>query len=83
MEGNPRQASGIAGDVSVEYMLTKDGRYRLRAYRKNDTEEIIEGQVIETGLNFSLVMDYNKFKEILERSKIKKEKKLRKKENKK
>lgn len=74
LEGNSREASGIAGNVSIEYALTKDGRYRLSAYRKNNNEEIIQGQVVETGLTFSLVMDYNKFREIF--AKVKKEQRL-------
>ena len=74
LEGNSREASGIAGNVSIAYALTKDGRYRLTAYRKDDNEEIIQGQVVETGVTFSLVMDYNKFNEIF--AKVKKEQRL-------
>lgn len=64
-EGNPnQQASNIAGDVAVDYKLTKDGRYMLRAYRKNQYQVIVEGQVVETGVSFILTFDYNKFREI-------------------
>jgi hypothetical protein len=59
-----QQSSQIAGDVAVEYKLSRDGRYRLRAYRKNKYQGIIEGQFIETGLSFIIVMDYNHFKEL-------------------
>ncbi|HEY4205347.1 MAG TPA: translocation/assembly module TamB domain-containing protein, partial [Puia sp.] len=39
--GNPnQQASNIAGDVAVDYRLTKDGRYMVRAYRKNQYEVV-------------------------------------------
>ncbi|MCX2480930.1 translocation/assembly module TamB domain-containing protein [Pedobacter sp. MC2016-15] len=61
----PGQSStNIAGNVNVEYALSKDGRYRLRAYRRNQNEGVIEGQIIETGLGFALVVDYNRFREI-------------------
>lgn len=64
-EGNPnQQASNIAGDVAVDYRLTKDGRYMVRAYRKNQYQVIVEGQVVETGVSFILTFDYNKFREI-------------------
>lgn len=67
LEG-PKQANqssnNIAGNVNIEYLLSRDGRYRLRAYRRNQTEGIIEGQIIETGLGFALVVDYNRFREI-------------------
>lgn len=59
-----RETSNIAGDLSVDYQLSKDGRYMLRAYRKNQYEAVVEGQVVETGLSFILTYDYNKFKEL-------------------
>lgn len=59
-----QSSTNIAGNVNVEYALSKDGRYRLRAYRRNQNEGVIEGQIIETGLGFALVVDYNKFREI-------------------
>ncbi|SEA20992.1 Family of unknown function [Arachidicoccus rhizosphaerae] len=58
------KATSIAGNVSVGYKLSRDGRYLLRAYR-NDHFIVIQGQVIETGVGFSMTLDYDKFKEIL------------------
>ncbi len=58
-----QQASNIAGDVSVDYQLSKDGRYTLRAYRENNYEGLVEGQVIETGATFIFRIDYDKFNE--------------------
>ncbi|WP_131536067.1 translocation/assembly module TamB domain-containing protein [Pedobacter nototheniae] len=65
-----QNATNIAGNVNVEYALSSDGRYRLRAYRRNQNEGIIEGQIIETGLGFTLVVDYNKFREIFQKKRI-------------
>src|SRR5690554_6192362 len=63
--GQPgRKPSNIAGDIEIEYQLSKDGRYFLRAFRKNEYEVTLQGQVIETGLGFNINMDYNQFKEI-------------------
>jgi hypothetical protein len=62
-----QSSSNIAGNVNVEYAMSADGRYRLRAYRRNQTEGVIEGQIIETGLGFALVVDYNKFREIFQK----------------
>lgn len=59
-----QSSSNIAGNVNIDYLLSADGRYRLRFYRRNQNEGIIEGQIIETGLGFTLVVDYNKFREI-------------------
>jgi hypothetical protein len=57
------KATNIAGDVSVAYKLTKDGRYMIRAYRR-DQFIVIQGQVIETGVGFAITVDYNKFSQI-------------------
>ncbi len=73
-----QDASSIIGDMSAEYMLTADGRYRIRAYQRNVTEAVIQGQVVETGLTFMLIMDYNEFREIFgKQAKKTKAKKLR------
>jgi hypothetical protein len=64
-------STNIAGNVNVEYALSADGKYRLRAYRRNQNESIIEGQIIETGLGFALVVDYNKFREVFQSRKKK------------
>ena len=72
-QNSNRSASNIAGDVSIDYQLTKDGRYMIRGYRKNQYEGVIEGQVIETGATFMLSFDYNKLKELFLSKKEKKE----------
>ena len=59
-----RRSNNIAGNVALDYMLSKDGRYLLRAYRKNDYEGQLEGYIIETGLNFIISFDYNKFRNL-------------------
>ena len=59
-----QEASNIAGDVAVDYLMSKDGRYTLRAYRKNQYEGVIEGQVVESGVSFIFSFDFNEFKQI-------------------
>ncbi|RPE07892.1 hypothetical protein EGT74_12500 [Chitinophaga lutea] len=74
-----QDASSIIGDVSAEYTLTPDGRYRIRAYQRNVTETVVQGQIVETGLTFMLIMDYDEFREIFGRKKEeKKQERLRK-----
>lgn len=58
-------ASNIAGDIAIDYMLSKDGRYLLRAYRRNRYEGVVEGQVIESGVSFILTLDFNNFRQLL------------------
>ncbi|TWJ04647.1 uncharacterized protein DUF490 [Mucilaginibacter frigoritolerans] len=58
-----QKTSDIAGNVSVNYKITKDGRYIVRAYRR-DEFIVIEGEVVETGVGFTFTYDFNRFKEI-------------------
>jgi hypothetical protein len=75
---NQANPSSLVGDISVEYKLTRDGRYRVRVYQRNDNTTVIEGQVVETGVAFALIMDYDNFREIFQRAKKdKKQEKLR------
>lgn len=67
LEGTPQQneqATTIAGDITADYLITKDGRYKLRAYRKNNYQVALQGQVIETGVAFIITMNYDKFREL-------------------
>jgi len=58
-----QKTTDIAGNLSVNYKLTQDGRYIVRAYRR-DEFIVVEGQVVETGIGFSLTYEYNRFKEL-------------------
>lgn len=57
--GNP-----VFGNVSVEYLLTENGRYRLRGFRKNEFESVIDGQLIVTGLSVIFNREFNRFREL-------------------
>lgn len=84
LEGEQRQnenTTNIAGDVTVDYSLSKDGRYMLRAYRKNEYQVALQGQIVETGVGFIITLDYDKFREIFQGSKREKRKKEREKNN--
>lgn len=70
-----RQSTTLADNVALDYRLSKDGRYMLRAYRKNKYEGILEGYIVETGIGFILTMDYNRFRQIFESAK-KREKRI-------
>lgn len=67
VEGNTRpgeKATNIAGDISLEYQLSKDGRYFARVYRKNQYQATLQGQFVETGIGFIINMSYDRFKEL-------------------
>ncbi len=60
-------ASDITGDITVEYKLTKDGQYRLKGFRHNQYEGVIEGQLVETGVGVVLVRDFNQWKDFFKK----------------
>jgi hypothetical protein len=70
-KSNNQQSNNIAGNVAVDYQLSRNGRYLIRFFRKNDYEGVVDGYVVENGLSFIISVDYNRFKEILSRRKQK------------
>lgn len=85
LEGDARQnenMTNIAGDVTVDYSLSRDGRYTLRAYRKNEYQVALQGQIVETGVGFIITLDYDKFREIFQKSRERSRKEKQKENNK-
>lgn len=76
-----QEMNNIAGDIAGEYQLSKDGRYKIRAYRKNRYQVALQGQVIESGIGFIITIDYNKFREIFQKNKVEEASKTKKKPN--
>lgn len=66
-------ASDITSDVSLEYKLSKDGRYRLKGFRHNQYEGALEGQLVETGAGILYVKDFDKWREFLRPNRKKKQ----------
>ena len=56
----------LIGNLSLQYMLTRDGRFRLEAFRRKSYENIIEGQLIISGLSLIFTKEFNKFSELWE-----------------
>ena len=69
VEGNSQttqDAGAILGNISVEYTLTEDGKFRIRAFRKNQFESVIDGQLVVTGLGVVFNREFNSFRQIWE-----------------
>ncbi len=56
-------------DVNTTYKLSKDGKFILRAYRKNQYEALLDGYFIETGVSFNFTVDYDKLQELNKKNK--------------
>ncbi|MDT0295055.1 translocation/assembly module TamB domain-containing protein [Mesonia ostreae] len=71
-ESRPGEDNPVIGNVSIEYLLTENGRWRLRGFRKSEYENIIDGQVFVSGIALIFTREFNKFSELFEKE-IKKE----------
>ena len=63
----PGEVNNLAGDVVVEYSLTPDGVYRVQAFKKNEYEDVIEGELNKTGLAFIFNRDFYSFRNLFSR----------------
>jgi len=54
----------IIGNLSLEYTLTEDGRYRLKGFRKSEFENVIDGQTIVSGIGLIFTQEFNQFSEL-------------------
>ncbi len=61
--------SGLAGNIALDYQLSRDGKYMIRAFRKNEYEGQVEGYIIETGVTFIITLDYNHFRDLFRKKK--------------
>ena len=66
-----QQTSYIPSNLAADYQLSADGRYTVRGYRRAYDEGVLQGYVTETGLNFIVSLDYNRFKNVLKNKKNK------------
>lgn len=63
--GNPNgEETPIIGNVTIEYILTENGRYRLKGFHRNEFENVIDGQVIVSGISLIFTQEFNKFTEL-------------------
>ncbi len=56
-------------DITTSYKLSKDGRYQVKAYRTNEYDAVVEGYFTETGVAFTIQLEYNLFKQIFQSQK--------------
>jgi hypothetical protein len=64
-----KSGSQYIPDITSTYKLSKDGRLQLRAYQKNEYDAIVQGYFTQYGINFTIELAYDKFKELLKRNK--------------
>lgn len=63
-DARPGENNQVIGNVSIEYLLTEDGRFSLKGFRKNSYENIIDGQLIVSGISLIFTKEFNKFSDL-------------------
>ena len=54
----------LIGNVTLEYLLSEEGTYRLKGFRRQEYQNIIDGQLIITGVAFIFNREFNKFSQL-------------------
>lgn len=60
-EARPGEENPVLGNVSIEYLLTEDGRWRIRGFRNDEYDNVIDGQVFINGIGLIFQRDFNRF----------------------
>ncbi|WP_029036108.1 translocation/assembly module TamB domain-containing protein [Salinimicrobium xinjiangense] len=63
-ESSVEESSPLIGNVSLEYLITEDGRFRIQGFRRNTFENVIDGQLIISGLALIYTQEFNRFREL-------------------
>jgi translocation and assembly module TamB len=66
-ETRRREATEIAGDFNIEYLLTPSGNLILRGFRKKNYGDIFDDQVIDTGIALMFSRSYNRFRDLFKK----------------
>src|SRR5699024_6863880 len=60
-ENRPGEENPLLGNLSIEYKLTGDGRWRIRGFRKDEYENVIDGQVFVNGIGLMFEREFSTF----------------------
>ncbi len=63
----PFDFNSIAGDLAIEYKLDEAGTFRLRGFSKSEYEDVIDGEVIATGISFIFNKDFYRLNDLLKK----------------
>ena len=68
------QASTIVGDINIEYILTKNRRWRIRAFNRTNTIDLLNNNAPYTqGVGISYQRDFYTWRELIKKSNTKKQ----------
>ncbi|WP_124981319.1 translocation/assembly module TamB domain-containing protein [Nonlabens xiamenensis] len=62
------QQTPIIGNVSLEYLLTPKGQWRLKGFRRNQYDNVIDGQLIVSGISVIFTKEFNEFANLFKKT---------------
>lgn len=69
-----QSASSIVGDVNLEYLLSKDGKFRVKAFHdSNDYTAYTDQAPYKQGVGISYRKEFNSFRDLFRKKKMEKE----------
>lgn len=69
LQGSSSVGQDLVGNVNVEYLLNPEGTLRLRGFRRQQPEGLVEGPLTITGMALVLNREFNGFDELVKRQK--------------
>ncbi|MCM8570140.1 translocation/assembly module TamB [Gramella jeungdoensis] len=63
-----QETSPVIGNVSISYLLDENGVWRLKGFSRSQYENVIDGQLIVSGIALIFTKEFNKFKDMFERA---------------
>ncbi len=70
-DAQPGQENAVLGNASIQYLLTKDGRWRLTGFRNSEYENVIDGQVFVNGISIIFQRQFNHWNKLFSEKPIK------------
>ena len=70
-----QETSPVIGNVSISYLLDRSGIWRLKGFSKSQYENVIDGQLVVSGIALIFTKEFNKFKDMFEKAVMEKVKK--------
>ncbi|MCH4823082.1 translocation/assembly module TamB [Gramella lutea] len=60
--------SPLIGNVSISYLLNKSGMWRIKGFSKTQYENVVDGQLVVSGIALIFTKEFNKFKNMFEKA---------------
>jgi len=74
--GNTSNVSNIAGDWTVDYLLTSDGKFKVKMYNRTNVNPILSGtsnqNTFTTGVSLLYTQSFNEIKDLLRSARARK-----------